>query len=184
MGNQVNLQLLTSLSFLHSCLQLDHVAGRSYLMHPESLSLASSACAQSAFQLPATTAVQESWSNPFSTPVECRGFVSLPPRAGCRSSRIVPRQALTVNYWELCVYTHTTHLSKWREGPKTRASETSSRTSYPFRNLVQLNLLSLLHLTFIEHLSPFLVGKHHNGCLPEYLKLKPYLAHKKHPDTC
>lgn len=89
-----------------------------------------------------------------------------------------------MKYWELCGSTHTTHLSKWRDGPKTRASETSSRTSYPVRNIVQLNLLSLLHPTFIEHLSYVLVGKHHNGCLPAYIKSKLYLASKRHPNIC
>lgn len=91
MKNQVNLQLLTSLSFLHSCLQLDHITGQSYLMLLESIPSAFPACAHPAFQMPATTAVQESWPNPFSTCVESRRFVSLQTKTGCRSIRMEPR---------------------------------------------------------------------------------------------
>lgn len=163
MKNRINLKLLTSLSILHSCLQLDHIAGRSYLMHPESTPSASPACAHPAVQMPATTAVQESWPNPFSTHVGSRRFVSLWTKTGCRSIRMAPRGS-NWNVWELCGYSHTTHLSEWRDGAKTSASDTSSMTSYPLRNLVQLNLLSLHCPMFIECLSSSLVAKLHNGC--------------------
>lgn len=91
MKSQVNLQLLTSQSYPHSCLQLDHTAGGSYSVHPENIPSPSPACVQPAFQMPATTAVQESWPNPFSTCVESRRFVSLRTKTGCRSIRMAPR---------------------------------------------------------------------------------------------
>lgn len=115
MKNQVNLQLLTSLSFLHSCLRLDHIAGRSYLIHPESLPSVFPACAHPAFQMPATTAVQESWLNPFSTHVESRRRVSLQTKTGCRSIRVAPK-ALTlecVGIMCLCLHHTFTKMERW-----------------------------------------------------------------------
>lgn len=119
-------------------------------MPPESLPSAFLACAHPAFQMPATTAAQESWVNPFSTHAESRRFVSLQTKIGCRSMGMAPRRSVDV--WELRGYARTTCLSKWKERQKTRASETSSRTFYPFRSLVQLNLLPRHCLMVIEHL--------------------------------
>lgn len=60
-------------------------------MHPESIPSPSPACVHPTFQMPATTAVQESWPNPFSTCVESRRFVSLRTKTGCRRVRTAPR---------------------------------------------------------------------------------------------
>lgn len=181
MKNQVNLQLLTSLSFLHSCLRLDYIAGRSYLIHPESLPSVFPACAHPAFQMPATTAVQESWLNPFSTHVESRRRVSLQTKTGCRSIRVAPRgsnSGMCRNY----VFMPTSHIYQNGEmDQRTELLRPSPRTFYAFRSLVQLNLLSLHRFIIIEHLSYSLVEKLHNGCLPKYLKSKQYLVHNRHP---
>lgn len=50
MKNQYNSRLLASLSFLHSCPKLDRITRQSYLMHPESIPSAFSACGHQLFR--------------------------------------------------------------------------------------------------------------------------------------
>lgn len=118
MKNQVNLQLLTSLSFLHTCLQLHHIAGGSYLMPPESLPSAFLACAHPAFQMPATTAAQESWVNPFSTHAESRRFVSLQTKIGWRSMGMAPRRSVMCGNYVVMPTLHVYQNGKMDKRPE------------------------------------------------------------------
>lgn len=126
----------------------------------------------SAFQTPATTAVQESWPNPFSTHVEARGFVSLWTKTGCRSIRMEPRGS-NCGMCGIYVVMPTPYIYKNGEMNQ-RPVLLRPLPGLLIHSEVSGNLLlCLVIFPYLLNISlNLLVKKLHNGCSPEYLEVK------------
>lgn len=171
MKNQVNSRLLASLSFLHSCPQLDHIARQSYLMNPESIFSAFSACGHQLSDA-CNNSCSRILTNLFSTHVEAKRFVSLWTKTGCRSIRMEPRGS-NCGMCGIYVVMPTPHIYKNGE---------MNQRPVLLRPLPGLLFLSedLGNLILCLDIFPYLlnislnllVKKLHNGCSPEYLEVK------------